>query len=441
MLNRTVLVIFLVCSVLFCISVWYLLKQKQQDINQVTSLTNAMSADSPILQIQAVKETANIERQIQQVKVNTNPPEILRLNELLSEFEEDPTKWDIVIAVADIYRRGAFPRFLPNEEIALRCYKVAAMCPNGKVAGIGQSKYIEARDEPIDNIDKAGNKLPTDVGITICEIAESTIQSTPWHLFEKPNISKAKTPKEPVALINTDFDMYDDLAWMTQRHEAENIPNNITLAYRIDSQNVHDHGVSTITKHNIESLSKTIDINKLGSSDNTIENIKKEILDVKDIDGKIKEEALHVIDKLGDNKHSGFDVSEKEALKMVWDKIQKTDDSTIRENLKETLAKQLACSIEHGHVVCSSGKITRIMGTLDGVSNVPTRPTWALRDEIGNLASKLRNQYTTELGDTPEAGRRMREEFDKQVRLEYINKLGMSSKIIDPLISEYESGF
>ena len=159
----------------------------------------------------------------------------------------------------------------------------------------------------------------------------------------------------------------------------------------------------------------------------------------KELNSKTKEEALHVIDDLKDFDHSAFNISEKSSLKLVWEKINNSSD--MKENLVETLAKQLSSTIENGHVVCSSGKITRIMSTLDGFSNEVARPMWALREEIGNKAAKIREDMTQQYGDTPEAGRRMREEFAQSVKDEYVKKLGMQEKIIDPLISEYELGF
>ena len=423
MINQTVLFILLLCLILFGIAIWYFQQQQKPILQQ-----------QPIIMQPILQDTAQIERQIEQIKVERDPPEVIRLNELLIEFESDPTRWDIVIAIADIYRKGAFPRFLPNENLALRCYKIASMCPNGKVAGMGQSKYIETRDDPLNNIDKAGAELPIDVGVRICELAESTIQSTPWHLFEKPQ--QKQHIVEPIAMPLTG--LYDDLEWLTTNRDIETIA---PVQYRVDAQNVHDHGVTKITKHNIDNLANNININNLNRENGGLDDIRATIIENNDLSVKTKEDALFVIEKLGDSKHSSFNVTEREALAMVWDKIGKTDDPIVRTNLKETLAKQLASSIEHGNIVCSSGKITRIMSTLDGVSNEPTRPTWAIREEIGTLANKLRDKYTVELGDTPAAGQRIREEFTKQVSEEYIEKLGMSKKIIEPLIIEYEMGF
>jgi hypothetical protein len=195
--------------------------------------------------------------------------------------------------------------------------------------------------------------------------------------------------------------------------------------------------VSAVTQFNIEKLKTNVNINNLGGSS---DDIRAAILDTK-TDERTKADAMHVLDKLGDFKHSSFGTTEKEALQMVWSKINSQNDPTLRENLKETLAKQLASSIENGHIVCSSGKITRIMGTLDGVSNEAARPMWAVREELANLASKTRDQATEKYGDTPEAGRRAQEMFSAEVKNEYIDKLGMSKKIIEPLIDEYSTGF
>jgi hypothetical protein len=66
---------------------------------------------------------------------------------------------------------------------------------------------------------------------------------------------------------------------------------------------------------------------------------------------------------------------------------------------------------------------------------------WAVREELGGLAVKIRDDVTKEFGDTPEAGRRIQEKFEKEVKEQYIGKLGMSEKVINPMIEEYKLGF
>lgn len=370
-------------------------------------------------------ETANIERQIEQLEADKSPPEIEKLEELVQSFENDTTRWDILIAVADIYKKGAYPRFLPNEELAIQIYKIASMCPNGEVAGMAQAKYIETYDDPINNIDKKGDEFPLIYGTRIIELAEGSIKTTPWHLFEKPKMQN----QEPTPMFIDRMEDFQEILW--------NTPQTVTVPeYRIDSQNVHDHAISKITAFNIDKLKDNQDIRNIGQ---TMEKVTDAILSHDELDANTKETALHVLDNLNDSVHSSFDISEKQALSMVWDKIDKNQD--LKQNLTETLAKQLASAVENGHVVCSSGKITRIMSTLDGISNEPSRPMWAIREELANTASKIREDMTRQYGDTPEAGKRMKEEFNSTVRKEYIDKLQMSAKIIEPLISEYEIGF
>lgn len=445
MFDTNTTIIILICFLIFGIGIWYYY-QNQERYAPIQTYKALENMPAPARPAPVNFETANIERQIQQVLAFRDPPEIAKLKELEQEFEQDPTRWDILIAVGDIYRKGAFPRFLPNEEIALKCYKISSSCPDGKIAGIGQSKYVEARDDPILNGDKAGEPLPTDIGLRICATAESAVQTTPWHLFEKPTMMQDKMRQQ-----DTTYDFVglgglggiggDDDFWATVATAATTAItfDNTIPEYRFDGQNVHDHGVSKVTQFNINKLKDNIDINRLNNS-NKIENIKNKILSSTTLDSTTKEDALHVIDKLSDTTHGSFNITEKQTLAMVLDKIEQ-QPGEIRENLTETLAKQLASSIENGHIVCSSGKISRIMGTLDGVSNESVRPMWAVREELGGLAVKIRDDVTREFGDTPEAGRRIQEKFEKEVKEQYIGKLGMSEKVINPMIEEYKLGF
>jgi len=462
MFDTNTTIIILICFLIFGIGIWYYYQNQLQYQSSIrtyqsnNTLENQQNAMAPVATHVAAPvaasvnmETANIERQIHQVLAFRDPPEIAKLKELEKDFEQDPTRWDILIAVGDIYRKGAFPRFLPNEELALKCYKISSSCPDGQIAGIGQSKYVEARDDPILSGDRAGEPLPTDIGLRICATAESAIQTTPWHLFEKPTIMKQPDTVYDFVGVGADGGFGglggfggDDDFWATVATAANtnvrNVDNTIP-EYRFDGQNVHDHGVAKVTQFNIDKLKDNIDINRLNNS-NKIANIKNKILSSTTLDSTTKEDALHVIDNLNDIKHSTFDVTEKQTLAMVLDKIDNQPDE-LRENLTETLAKQLASSIENGHIVCSSGKISRIMSTLDGVSNESVRPMWAVREELSGLAVKIRDDVTREFGDTPEAGRRIQEKFEKEVKDQYVNKLGMSEKIINPMIEEYKLGF
>lgn len=398
------------------------------------------------------------------------PPEIQRLMDLQREYASDNEKWDTIVAMGDIYRRGAFPRFLPNQELALRCYRVAAMCPDGRIAGLSQAKYVECRLEEINIVDRQGVDLPPEFGERVCDMAYTYIanlnrdqnhQSRPkfrnLDANEFPMLQRNQNQRREPDPLNADF--LGDFALETQTdidRGIEAIRNWETLrngqraqAHYIDAQNVHDHSVNATVKSNIKQLLRV----EGGSSPNShrqdirfMNNDKDDILNTivhqTLLDPDVRANALHVLENLNNNKHSTFGISESEALSLVWKKINETNDKEVQQNLKETLTQQLAESVEHGHIVCSSGKITRIMSTLEGTDqsmNV-VKPMWALKEEFGGIATKIRDSPKFN-NDNPSDVNNMKNEFRNTIREEYINKLGLNSSIIEPLLLEYEQGF
>ena len=414
------------------------------------------------------------------------PPEVQRLNQLADTFvitdgvNGIPScRWDHLVAIGDIYAKGAFPRFLPDPDMAMECYRVGAMCPDGHIAGMSQVKYIETRTTDIPDEDKAGATFPDDPGLRVCTDARQVIAATPMQMFEKPHQIKgienrnenaaavpsatattaATTAATTVAttIPTTPRDTYDPTAYVDgmavgyneilPAHMVEellrepvqydrDVQNEANIpAYRHDRQNVHDHGISTVTDHNLRALltCNTKDKRDAPATD----TVRSHIANCTDLDDRTKHDALRVLDGLSKSTHSTFGTSEREALDAVWKEIKASEN---KDNLVETLAKQLASGIENGHTVCSSGKIARIVSTLDGTSNqsVP-RPMWAVREEIAALASRVRDEYGAADGYADED--LARNEFAKRVRTSYVEGLGMSSTIIEPIVQEYSAGF
>ena len=156
------------------------------------------AADANTLLTEQVVQDAIESRREEQVRAERKPPEIERLVALVEGFRTDPTKqWDALIAEGDMYRKGAFPRFLPNTDVALECFKVAARCPDGKIAGLGQERYIEVHTDPIPTVDQAGGELPTEHGERICELALNAINALPYSAFERPRKSKLQPAVAP----------------------------------------------------------------------------------------------------------------------------------------------------------------------------------------------------------------------------------------------------
>jgi hypothetical protein len=385
------------------------------------------------------------EQRVERAIAAENPLEIQRLKELLDDFKANKS-WSSVIAMGDIYRKGAYPRFLPNEALAIELYRIVSMCPDGKMAADAQSKYVETRKEIINADDKSGKPLPTYYGEEALATATVYIQRTPLTLFEKPHFTPPKeTHRNPRTAIleelptqtNTfEFDMNYNFDALFERNRPEDIN-----VQRSDGQNVHDHSVVQATKENIKKLKEHLSSNSQSSASSaTKEEIIDAILSVPDLKEKDRLNALEVVEKLSTKNHSSLNISEQDALGLVWQKINNTNDTTLKENLKETLTKQLASAYEHGHVVCSTGKIARILGTFDGIDETaaPMKPMWAIKEEIGTLAAKVRDEH---ISSNRQNEQQMKEDFETKARSLYINQLGLKESIIAPIIEMYKAGF
>jgi hypothetical protein len=180
-----------------------------------------------------------------------------------------------------------------------------------------------------------------------------------------------------------------------------------------DPQNVHDHGVTRSLKKKLQSLSPPETL-----PENSMEEVRAYILDSETATAETKRDALEALDSLSGTEHSVVGMSEQDVLHRVW-------GSSETNNTKDILVTQLASSVEHGGVVCSTGKIGRLVGTFDGIDDTPIRPLWAIREEIGTLAASIRDQ-----GKTPE-------DFKASCLETYVKDLDMNPDIISSIIEEY----
>lgn len=456
-----------------------------------------------VLAASAVQRKRRIERKEERRAARDNPPEYAELDELLRSIVATSTsgsgaraakagwsgqesrdggdfRWDYLIAIGDVYLRGSYPRFLPDVDAAVQCYRVAAMCPDGRHAGMAQTRFVEARSRPIPREDQRGEKLHTVYADEACSHAYRAFLSTPLSAFQKPMQTKKERAEEREAR-QSGFRNEDARADGFTRH-ATRAPVHFELletdafdfgrppptrdllqvgelrqerpeAYRIDKQNVHDHGVSSVTRRNLENLCadqqkrmrKEVGASSPSSFPPAVgkgdehdrlarlrERIEGALAANDDLSWRQKADAIGVMEGLGHVPHSTYGVSERQALLAVWDKI---DGSEHEQALTETLAKQLASAVERGSTVCSSGKIARIVSTLDGTGDSAVAvPMWAVREELAGLAVKSRDQ-------NPDDDDAARDEFVRQARRQYVGDLGMCPSIVEPIISEFSHGF
>ena len=180
-------------------------------------------------------------------------------------------------------------------------------------------------------------------------------------------------------------DTMDDNDTRTPRHRdvLTTVPKQTILN---DTQNVHDH----VLQNTANSVLAILDTNKSPTLfDNDMNDFIKNVnLDVSDE----KDHVNRTIHSFSELKHSRYDKSEKEVFSLIWNKIKENDD------LIAIFKDNLASSIEDDVVVCSTGKIMRMISTLDTVDETTPdlKPTWAIRNELANIVSvEIKNTLET----------------------------------------------
>ncbi|AUF82173.1 hypothetical protein TetV_081 [Tetraselmis virus 1] len=392
------------------------------------------------------------------------PEKLVPLYENTREFVLDGD-WSRLLAVGDIYKNGSYPDYLPDEDMALRIYHLCARCPDGDIAGLGQARYIETRIDPVPNEDRRGAPLPRDPGDMICEDAKDRISRTPFDSFQVPVSSRIRgLERNPYAeqrrrtavedkrnrhrnrnvreimMITGDTGFVASPPLQALTNEMDRVTERIEQmietnngGYHIsDAQNSHDHGVTAAFKKQIsEMANETETIPESYNCDRHMEKIVDTVLN-SDSSPDEKNDALQVIENLGSRTHSTYNFSERQIAAMIIDKIDKIADPVLKRNVKDTLVKQMASGVEYGKVVCSSGKIGRLMSTFDGTGMFENKvkPIWAVREEIGSIAHKIREEFEDDSDGARDA-------FEKRITEEYIDKLQMSKPIITKILEEF----
>lgn len=414
-------------------------------------------------------------------------PEVERLLALTEAFEStgrqgDPTKgWDSLLAIGDIYRRGAYPRLLPDDDLAAELYSVASRCPDSEVAGMAQARFVETREQMIMPIDRMGLPITPEPAWRAIVEARRRMQIMSLRGDILANAQRPRAVRRAAAArqrANTDM---QDVAMLAEAVLGTGAlptveparlavattptPKRVQPDPRSDPQNVHDHGVIAASRRLLTALP---DPGKdVADSVAEARRVVQKLHNIQQVTTDDADNALRVLDRLTDvPNHSMGGVTEKQALRRVLYRISNTPDPETADALREILVRQLASGVEHNHVVCSTGKITRIASVFDGVEGAldgapagvseaaSARPMWAVRQELASLAAKVREEYLAGLspgeravyeagGDTADGRHEaaLRAKFEKDVHAEYVDKLGMSASVLTPIIAEMSEGF
>jgi len=186
-----------------------------------------------------------------------------------------------------------------------------------------------------------------------------------------------------------------------------------------DSQNVHDDAVQRAVNAKLETFSReqTKPTNEGGKE--AVKSFLSELSglsglsldnasgDDADDEAKRLERITKVCDSLTSAPHPRFGGrSELQVFAATWARINHPVNRGRRRQLVTALAQELDGAVEHGEVVCSSGKISHMLAALDvldvggeehgGILPI-LRPEWAIDQEIASVAARVRDAYLGQL--------------------------------------------
>ena len=200
-----------------------------------------------------------------------------------------------------------------------------------------------------------------------------------------------------------------------------------------DPQNTHNPQVLSTIRQSLNKLKLNTPISK--NREICSVEIRSYITKLDDSDKK--QDALKSLNAIESNPHSlsSTDMTEMDALTLVWNRINDTNkfNNEINNNLKETLFDELASMQEFGTTICSTGRFTHIIDTLNGVDDeVSIKPTYAINEEMLTKSSKIREDMLNELS---EIERKHMEIGTSQDQTEF--ELKLKNKILENLRKDY----
>ena len=163
----------------------------------------------------------------------------------------------------------------------------------------------------------------------------------------------------------------------------------------LGGHNVHDHGIVRTT---LDALKKIEESDK-NSTENAITGIRSLIETSKSDKQK---NASNVLKRIISNNTRFADTKylEKDILRIVWNRINDPKNAERCDTLKENLLDELASGVENGNIVCTTGRVTRMVDTLNVADpEVVIRDMGTLRIEMLNKAGAIRNKLYDELSD------------------------------------------
>lgn len=166
-----------------------------------------------------------------------------------------------------------------------------------------------------------------------------------------------------------------------------------------DAHNTHNSQVLSTIKNSLNKLKKSTKM--ITPLPNTLRDIRSYINSLPRSDKRT--DALNSLDSIEKSTSplTFCKMKEVDALNLVWNRIHNDKHDSNRSDLKKTLFNELAEMQEHGKTVCSTGKFTRIVDTLNIVDDeVEIKPTYAINQEMMNKSANIRKDMLSKYSES-----------------------------------------
>ena len=331
--------------------------------------------------------------------------------------------------IAQIYQNGIHPRYSPNRLAAQEIYEV--------IIEQGESKFnkwtiSKAKENILDirsydnsdnvfNHEDNGKQLPGYIVYDIKKLLKqnnnindvndannNTIRQINQNIETQENNNPINNPITAIRRfiarnLEGDIVRNNEVNFIFTDDPLEEVVLNHGGQIRNDSQNVHD---SDVSKSTLSSLSKIKKINSHQNCNKDFEICQTEVMDSLFSDkysSTEKENAIKLMDSLHRFKHSRYNDSEKGIFKEVWNRINSKDNEVNKDELVTSFIKGLDSGIEYDIPVCSTGKIVRMISSLEKLDNndiVNIKPGWAFDKEISDMVVNTREKMLKDKGDS-----------------------------------------
>tara|TARA_Y100000385_G_C13070267_1_gene628679 strand:+ start:469 stop:1734 length:1266 start_codon:yes stop_codon:yes gene_type:complete len=344
---------------------------------------------------------------------------------------------DGLLHILQIYLYGLHPEYGPDKLNGLKLINriMADSYFSDKIKKVCKMFNEDVSVMVYDDVDANNNnykQLPSNINDILDDIIE----------FHNKNKIKIEKCTMNVSVKNTKPEHIEIEPELLELDETRILPymNNQNRVVLNDSQNVHNHSVQNISKNIINIINN--ESNKIYSKsfDENSLLFLNELKKYDDITHTERNNILQVLNSMSDNIHSKYQKSEKDIFNMSFDRIMSKTNPEEKKNLIIMFAQNIASAVEYDIVVCSTGKITRMLSSFDVIdTELPDlKPDWIIKEEIANKSSKIREDILKESTKKEvEAYMNYDDTCDEKKALHEVVVDKMKSRLIDDCTKHY----